>query len=102
MGTCALRYLTEHQPIEVETDDAGTPIAVTVNGRRRTVDCVREEWLIQDLWWTEEPVARRYIDLVLDNGRQLEVYHLPSGWTISTHPASCASVTVRGSATRPS
>jgi hypothetical protein len=74
MGTRALRYLTEPKPIEVETDGAGTPITVTINGRRYLVDCIREEWLIQDQWWTEEPMARLYRSLTLENGSCLEVF----------------------------
>lgn len=74
MGTRALRYLTEPQPIEVETDDADVPIAVTINARRHPVDCIREEWLIQDQWWTEEPMARLYRSLTLKSGRCLEVF----------------------------
>ena len=86
MGTRALRYLAEPRPIEVETDHADTPVAVTFAGRRHEVECVHEEWLIQDQWWTEEPVVRRCIDLVLANGRRLEVNRLHSGWMTSARP----------------
>jgi hypothetical protein len=66
----------------VETDDEGAPTTITISGRRHRVDCVREEWMIQDQWWTAEPVAQRCIDLVLDSGRQLEIRHQHSTWTI--------------------
>jgi hypothetical protein len=80
MGTRALRYLTRPQPIDVETDEAGAPVAVTIDGCRRRVDCIREEWLIEDQWWTEEPVARRCVDLVLEDGRQLDVHCSKGSW----------------------
>ncbi len=35
---------------------------------------VREEWRIVDRWWTEEPVDRRYFELVLETGENSVVY----------------------------
>jgi len=36
---------------------------------------VREEWRVVDRWCTEEPVSRRYFDLVLETGENAVVYH---------------------------
>jgi hypothetical protein len=36
---------------------------------------VREEWRVVDRWWTDEPVARRYFDLVLETGENAVVYY---------------------------
>jgi hypothetical protein len=36
---------------------------------------VREEWRVVDRWWTEDPVHRRYFDLVLETGENAVVYH---------------------------
>ena len=36
---------------------------------------LREEWRVVDRWWTEEPVHRRYFDLVLESGENAVVYH---------------------------
>jgi hypothetical protein len=41
---------------------------------RLQVALVREEWRIVDRWWTEEPVDRRYFDLVLESGENAVVY----------------------------
>ena len=41
---------------------------------RQQVATVREEWRIVDRWWTEEPVDRRYFDLVLETGENAVVY----------------------------
>jgi hypothetical protein len=38
------------------------------------VAAVREEWRVVDRWWTEEPVRRRYFEVVLDNGRNVVVF----------------------------
>jgi hypothetical protein len=42
----------------------GTPVAV-----------VREEWRVFDRWWTNEPVRRRYFDLVLETGENVAVFY---------------------------
>jgi hypothetical protein len=39
------------------------------------VAVVREEWRVVDRWWTDEPVQRRYFDLVLESGENAVVYH---------------------------
>jgi hypothetical protein len=36
---------------------------------------MRESWLIEDRWWTEQPLRRRYWELVTDAGRDLVVFH---------------------------
>jgi hypothetical protein len=41
---------------------------------RREVALVREEWRVVDRWWTEEPVDRRYFDVVLETGENAVVY----------------------------
>jgi hypothetical protein len=42
---------------------------------RQDVGTVREEWRVVDRWWTDEPVHRRYFDLVLETGEHAVVYH---------------------------
>jgi hypothetical protein len=41
-----------------------------------------ESWIVQDRWWTEEPVHRRYWELVTQRGRCLVVFHdlQTGGW----------------------
>ena len=55
----------------VEAHADGTPRRVN----RQTVGTVREEWRVVDRWWTDEPVPRRYFDLVLETGENTVVYH---------------------------
>jgi hypothetical protein len=38
------------------------------------VAAVREEWRVVDRWWTEEPVRRRYFEVVLQTGRNVVVF----------------------------
>jgi hypothetical protein len=42
---------------------------------REAVSVVREEWRVVDRWWTDEPVDRRYFEVVLESGRNTAVYH---------------------------
>ena len=54
----------------VEANANGRPLEVN----HRSVAVVREEWRVVDRWWTEEPVARRYFDVVLETGENAVVY----------------------------
>jgi hypothetical protein len=54
----------------VEERIDGSPVAV--NGL--PVELVREEWRVLDRWWTEEPVARRYFEVVLESGQNIVVF----------------------------
>ena len=38
------------------------------------VDAVREEWLVEDRWWTPRPLRRHYFELVLADGRDVVVF----------------------------
>jgi hypothetical protein len=59
------------RPARVQTDSAGAPRAV--DGRR--IELVRESWLVEDRWWTAEPLRRRYWEVVSERGRNLVVFH---------------------------
>ena len=70
----SLRALGAPRPVRVAASGDGVPRAVTIDGRRRAVAAVRDDWLVQDRWWTDRPVDRRYFELVLDPGRVAVVY----------------------------
>jgi hypothetical protein len=70
------RRLAMARAARVRATNDGTPL--TVDGQR--VTHVRESWLVEDRWWTEQPLRRRYWELVSEAGRDLDVYHdLASG-----------------------
>jgi hypothetical protein len=77
----SLRALGAPRPVEVEAG-AGAPRAVALGGRRRPVAAVRDEWLVQDRWWTDRPVDRHYFELVLEPGRVAVVFRdaRSGGW----------------------
>ena len=41
---------------------------------RAPVALVREEWRVVDRWWTEDPVSRRYFEVVLQTGENAIVF----------------------------
>jgi hypothetical protein len=63
--------VNEPQAALVEARVCGEPVRVN----RQRVELVREEWRVVDRWWTEEPVSRRYFDVVLESGENTVVFH---------------------------
>ena len=63
--------LNEPRPARVEASFDGTPWQVN----HRAVVVVREEWRVLDRWWTEQPVLRRYFEVVLESGENTVVFH---------------------------
>jgi len=63
------RFL-EPRPALVEEAFDGTPRLVN----RQRVEVVREGWRVVDRWWTEEPVSRRYFEVVLASGENTVVF----------------------------
>jgi hypothetical protein len=62
--------INEPRPALVEARFDGTPRLVN----RQDVALVREEWRVVDRWWTEDPISRRYFDLVLESGENAVVF----------------------------
>jgi hypothetical protein len=73
----AARRLSEPRPVRIETRH-GVPAAID----GVPVDVTREEWRVADRWWTEEPVERRYFEVVLETGRNVVVFRdeMSGGW----------------------
>jgi hypothetical protein len=64
------RRLNAPVVVRVEAHVDGSPRRVN----RSPVALVREEWRVVDRWWTEEPVSRRYFDVVLAGGEHAVVF----------------------------
>jgi hypothetical protein len=67
----ATRRLNAPWPALVEAGVGGAPAQVN----RQAIELVREEWRVVDRWWTEEPVSRRYFEVVLESGENVVVFH---------------------------
>ena len=70
-ATRSARRINAPQGALVEANFDGTPWRVN----RQSVTLVREEWRVVDRWWTEEPISRRYFDVVLESGENAVVFH---------------------------
>jgi hypothetical protein len=58
------------RPTTVRLSPDGTPAAVG----RAAVEAVREQWLVEDRWWTARPTRRRYFELTTFDGRDVVVF----------------------------
>jgi len=78
MTPAGSRRLGAPKPTSVMPGEGGAPR--TVAGA--TVDSVREEWVVEDRWWTGSPLRRRYFEVVLADGRNLVVFRdlVGGGW----------------------
>lgn len=62
------------RPVEVRAARDGRPLAI----EGVAVEGVREEWTVEDRWWTPRPLRRRYFELVLVDGRNVVVFREPA------------------------
>jgi hypothetical protein len=70
-----LRRLYTPRLIRVRVDPDGVPIEVD----GVAVDAVREEWIVDDRWWTPRMLQRHYFELALADGRALTVFRRGGG-----------------------
>jgi hypothetical protein len=66
------------RPVWVRASVSGIPQQV----ERTAVEQVRESWLVEDRWWTDHPLRRRYWEVIGEDGRNLVVFHdlQAEGW----------------------
>lgn len=64
------RALHLPRPARVRPGPDGAPR--TVDGQ--PIELVRESWLVEDRWWTDCPLRRRYWEVVSARGRNLVVF----------------------------
>jgi hypothetical protein len=65
-----MRRLYAPHPVAVEAD--GNDVPLTVGGV--AVEAIREQWAVEDRWWTPRPLGRRYFELALADGRAAVVF----------------------------
>lgn len=64
------RRLARPRPARVRASNKGRPLEVD----GRPVDALRESWLVEDRWWTDRPLRRRYWEVVTICGRDIVVF----------------------------
>ena len=74
----SMRRLGSPRSAPVRAGHEGRPDALA----GRPVDSVAEEWVVEDRWWTDRPLRRRYFELVLHDGRNAVVFRdvVGGGW----------------------
>lgn len=70
-GSKEPKRLSVPRRVSVQAADDGRPCVID----DREVDAVCESWLIEDRWWTERPLRRRYWEVVTTCGRNEVVFH---------------------------
>ena len=81
-----LRAVNAPVAVTVELDALERPVAVTsVRGAACGIEAVLETWRLDDEWW-RVPIARHYVEAVLDGGRHVVLYRdLETGeWWMQT------------------
>lgn len=73
--TPGIRRLYAPRRVAAEVGEEGVPLAV----EGVEVVAVREEWLVEDRWWTPRRMWRHYFELVLADGRDLVVFRDSNG-----------------------
>jgi hypothetical protein len=64
-----VRRIYEPQAAAVRTE-GGIPTALG----KVAVETIREDWLVEDRWWTGRALHRHYYELVLIDGRSATVF----------------------------
>jgi hypothetical protein len=68
--TLGIRRLYAPRRVAVEVDPEGVPLAV----EGIVVAAVREEWVVEDRWWTLPRLWRHYFELALVDGTDVVVF----------------------------
>jgi hypothetical protein len=68
--TPGVRRLYAPRRVTVEVDSEGVPLAVGGVG----VTTIREEWVVEDRWWTPRRLWRHYFELALADGSDAVVF----------------------------
>jgi len=76
------RALYRPRPAEVRTGAADVPVRVGQD----EVEAVREEWLVEDRWWTTRPLRRHYFEVTTASGANRVVFRdlVTGGWFTQT------------------
>ncbi len=73
LRTDTSRPVNVPEPVKVEEDTAGLPVAIRMK-RRQIITVIEDRWLIDDEWWRREPISRLYYAVCLTSGQRLMLY----------------------------
>ena len=64
------KRLSVPRPVSVQDGPGGVPVEVAGTA----VEAICEDWVVEDRWWADRRVRRRYFELVLVDGRNVVVF----------------------------
>jgi hypothetical protein len=69
-------------PIEVEESEGHRPLVVRLNGWWVRISRVADIWEINEEWWREKPINRRYYRVVTEDERLITIFRdlVDGGW----------------------
>ncbi len=69
-------------PLEVAEDEWQRPVSIALKGRALRVASIDDLWQVDDEWWRENPISRRYYQLTTEDARRLTIFHdqAQGGW----------------------
>ena len=67
------RPLIQPRPVKVVESKDG-PSEIFLKQTPAPVASVEDTWRLDDEWWRERPISRRYFECVLEEGRRLTVF----------------------------
>ena len=78
------RSLNLPVPIEVVENGSERPVSVTLpparsrrltqEGRSLTIASINDLWQVDDEWWRERPISRRYYQITTQDDRRLTIF----------------------------
>lgn len=69
-ATVRTRRLSAPRIARVHADRDGRPRSID----DRPVEAIRESWLVEDRWWTDTPLRRRYWEAITTDGDDVTVF----------------------------
>jgi hypothetical protein len=69
-------------PIEVKEGNHHTPQAIQLKGQWVRVGMIADLWEIDEEWWREKPIGRRYYRVVTEDERIVTIFWdlVDGGW----------------------
>jgi hypothetical protein len=67
------RALNPPRPVRVKWSPPPLGYPGEVDGE--AIESLRESWLVEDRWWSSQPLRRRYWELIGVRGRNVVVFH---------------------------
>ena len=69
-----IRSLNLPTPLQVEEDSRQQPRTISLNRRRLEVASIDDLWEIDEEWWRENPILRRYYQVTTEDGRPMTIF----------------------------